>query len=179
MAQIRSFGDPLPSVVYWDTNFIVNFVYEGSLFHQQTVDFLARLDASSTISYFSTLTLDEVYFILLQVSIERDHGPRSFWRTYQANPAIIVPYLDVLDELTEEWLTHPRLRVVAAEPTLSLDVLANMRRYRLLPRDSFHLAMMRQHGVGTLVTLDADFLAVPDLTVFTCVPSMLKQAAES
>jgi predicted nucleic acid-binding protein len=117
-------------------------------------------------------------FNLLQVTIERDHGPRSFWRVYNADPAVIVPHLDALDELTEEWITHPRLRIVAADPSLSLDALANMRRYHLLPRDAFHLAMMRQYSITDLVTLDADFLAVPDLTLFTCVPAMLAQAAK-
>jgi len=176
VAQIRSFNDPLPPLLYWDASFIVNFVYEGGLYHRQTADFMARLDASDTISFFSTLTLDEVYFILLQVAIERDHGPRSFWRVYNADP-VIVPHLDALDELTEEWITHPRLRIVAADPALSLDALANMRHYHLLPRDAFHLAMMRQYGITDLVTLDADFLAVPDLTLFTCVPTILAQAA--
>lgn len=72
MAQVCS-TIPLPPLPYRDASFIVNFVHAGGLYHRQTADFMARLDASDTISFFSTLTLDEVYFILLQVTIERDH----------------------------------------------------------------------------------------------------------
>jgi len=55
------------------------------------------------------------------------------------------------------------------------DFLEFMERYHLLPRDAYHLAIMNHYGIPHIVTMDADFLVVPDLVIYTCVPSILAQ----
>jgi predicted nucleic acid-binding protein len=52
-----------------------------------------------------------------------------------------------------------------------------MRAFHFLPRDAYHLATMRHHGIDSLVTLDADFVVVPDIEIFTCNPTILQQKA--
>lgn len=81
-----------------------------------------------------------MYFVLLRAKISEAHLRVSFWRAYRADPAIIVPYLDELESLTEELFTHPRIQVVTAEPILSFDALFNTRRYHYHPHlRAFHL----------------------------------------
>ena len=173
--RICDFEDFLPAALYWDANFVVNFAHEAAVYHQPAADFLRRLEEGHTVSYVSTLTLDEVYFILLQANIERDHTPRPFWRVYNSSPAAIEPYIEALEDLTEELYTHPRVHILAAQAALSFDALTAMRRHHLLPRDAYHLAIMRHHNILNLVTLDADFLRVPNIVIHTCVPAILAQ----
>jgi predicted nucleic acid-binding protein len=135
------------------------------------------VDRSQTISYISTLALDEACFILLQLKVEEDYQPDRFWPVYNANPSVIEPYITDLEELVEGIYTHPRIRLVGTEPLFALESLIHMRQFHFLPRDAYHLATMRHYGVDSIVTLDADFLVVPELHIYTCVPSILRQAS--
>lgn len=174
--SIYSFTDPLPSTLYWDASFIVNFAYEAAMYFHECADFLARLDEAETISYVSTLTMDEALFVLLQLKIEEDHAPERFWTVYNDNPGVIESYMDELQELTEEIYTHPRIWVIGTEPGFTLEAIQHMREYHFLPRDAYHLATMRHHGIRSIVTMDSDFLSVSELDIYTCVPAILQQA---
>jgi predicted nucleic acid-binding protein len=174
--SIYSFTDPLPPTLYWDASFIVNFAYEAAVYFQECTDFLARLDVAETISCISTLTMDEALFVLLQLKIEEDYAPKRFWPVYNDNPGVIEPYMDELQQLAEEIYTHPRVQVVGTEPGSTIEAIGYMRNYHFLPRDAYHLATMRHHGVRSIVTMDPDFLSVPNLDIYTCVPAILQQA---
>lgn len=174
-AGIHSFTDPLPTTLYWDASFIVNFSYEAARYFQTSADFLARLDEHPTISYVSTLALDEASFILLQLKIEEDCHPSRFWDAYNRDPSIIETYIDQLQSVTEGIATHPQIRLVGTDPFFAFESLAHMRAFHFLPRDAYHLATMRHHGIKGLVTMDADFVVVPDIEIFTCNPVILQQ----
>ena len=174
-ASVHSFNDPLPSRLYWDASFIVNFVYEAARYFEQCADFLGRLDEHATISYVSTLAMDEVCFVLLQLQIEEDHHPARFWDVYNANTSVIECYIDDLQELTEAIDAHPRIRLIGTEPIFAFESLSYMRKWCFLPRDAYHLAAMRYHDLDSIVTLDDDFVAIPDIEIFTCNPSILQR----
>ncbi|HHE70989.1 MAG TPA: PIN domain-containing protein [Chloroflexi bacterium] len=174
--RIRSFTAPLPYVLYWDANFVVNFAYEAARYFLECADFLTRLDESQTTSYVSTLTMDEACFVLLRLKVEEDHKPARFWDVYNADPSVIEHYVDELQDLTEGIYTHPRIRLVGTEPSFALEALAHMRAFHFLPRDAYHLATMFHYGIDSIITLDADFLAVPEINIYTCVPAILEQA---
>ena len=53
--------------------------------------------------------------------------------------------------------------------------LAYLRAFPFLPRDAFPLAIMRHEGIEHLVTLDTDFLTMPDLHIYPCRPTILRQ----
>lgn len=174
--RIRSFAAPLPHILYWDASFVVNFAYEAARYFSECANFLARLDESQVTSYVSTLTMDEACFVLLQLKVEEDHKPIKFWNVYNADPGVIERYMDELQDLTEEIYTHPRIRLVGTESSFALEALAHMRAFHFLPRDAYHLATMFHYGIDSIVTLDADFLAVSEINVYTCAPAILAQA---
>ena len=174
-AKIRSLTDSLPSKLYWDASFIVNFAFEPARYFRQCCQLLARLDKASTTSYVSTLVLDEVCFVLLQLKIEEDYHPAKFWDVYNANPEVVAQYVDDLERLTELIGTHPKVEMVGTEPLSAFESLSFMRAYYLLPRDAYHLATMRYHRIESLVTMDADFVVVPEIELFTCNPTILDQ----
>lgn len=155
----------------------MNFAYSAAKYFRECANFLARLDAEQTVSYVSTLVLDEACFVLPQLKIEEASPSLKFWNAYNTDPSVIQPHMDDLRELVEGIYTHPRIRLVEPEPLFALESLAYMRTFHFLPRDAYHLATMRHYGIDSVVTLDADFLIVPDLHIYTCVPSILQQAS--
>jgi predicted nucleic acid-binding protein len=172
-ATILDFNAPLPPTLYWDASFIVNFSHADSVFHADSVAFLARLKESTTFSFVSTLALDEAWFAILQAFVARDYAPRKFWKVYLENPEVILRYLDRLDALTTDIYNQPQIRVLGTTRHVPLDALKNMRQYFFLPRDAMHLAVMRQRRITNVVTTDADFQVVGGIAVFTCNPSLL------
>ena len=176
VASVHSFNDPLPQKLYWDASFIVNFACEAAQYFEQCADFLARLDEHPTISYVSTLAMDEACFVLLQLQIEEDYHPARFWDVYNANPSVIERYIDNLQALTKAIGVHPQIKLIGTEPVFAFDSLAHMRKWHFLPRDAYHLAVMRYHGLKSMVTLDGDFAPVSDIEIFSCNPAILQQA---
>lgn len=175
--KIHSFLDPLPPKLYWDASFIVNFSYEAAKYFQQCADFLVRLDERSTISYVSTLAMDEACFVLLQLKIEEDYHPARFWDVYNDDPSVIEQYVDDLKRLTEEIGTHPQIQLIGTEPFFAFESLTHMRAFHFLPRDAYHLTAMNFHNVGGIVTTDSDFFAAPGIGIFTCNPALLQYRA--
>lgn len=175
-AKIHGLTDPLPPKLYWDASFLVNFSYDAARYFQQCADFLARLDERSTISYVSTLAMDEACFVLLQLKIEEDYRAAKFWDVYNADPGAIEQYVDDLQQLTEEIGTHRQIELIGTEPFFAFESLSHMRAFHFLPRDAYHLATMRHYGIDSLVTLDTDFVVVPGIEIFTCDPTILQQS---
>ncbi|MCI0477707.1 MAG: hypothetical protein L0Y55_15800, partial [Anaerolineales bacterium] len=83
--QVIDFDAPLAPFLYWDASFVVNALYEKGKWHSACSAFMARLDQSAAISYVSTLALDEIWFVLLQLYIAADYPEKPFWRIVNDN----------------------------------------------------------------------------------------------
>lgn len=89
-ALIFDFDAQLPRQLYWDASFLVHATYPAGRYHRECYEFLERLsDAEDTLSYVSTLALDEVVFTLIQLRVAEDHPERGFWDIYRENPQAI------------------------------------------------------------------------------------------
>lgn len=175
-ASVFDFDAPLPSLLYWDASFLVHATYPAGRYHRACHGFLARLsDALETLSYVSTLALDETIFTLIQLKVTEDHPNQGFWDVYHENPRVILPYLGELRALVERVASDPRIVLVGAEPEEMSVMLDYMDRYAFLPRDALHLATLDRCGGAAIVTTDDDFLPVDDLNIFTCNPRILSQ----
>jgi predicted nucleic acid-binding protein len=173
-ARVFDFDAELPDKLYWDASFLVHATYPGGRYHQQCYAFLDRLsDVEQTLSYVSTLALDETVFTLIQLKLAEDHPERAFWEVYREDPQAIRPYLSELRTLVERLSDDPRVQIVGQLSGSMLSALGYMEDYPLLPRDALHLTIMAQHGVDCVVTSDADFLPVDDLRIYTCNPRIL------
>jgi len=88
------FDAPLPKQLYWDASFLVHATYPAARYHRECSVFLEWLsNAEGTLSYVSTLALDEMVFALLQLKVGEEHPERGFWDVYRENPQAIQPYL--------------------------------------------------------------------------------------
>lgn len=175
-ALIFDFDAPLPRRLYWDASFLVHATYPAGRYHRECYNFLDRLsDVRETLSYVSTLALDEVVFTLIQLKVGEDHPERGFWDLYRENPEVIQPHLGELRALVDRLSTDPRIQIVGMEPGFIQVALDYMGNYPLLPRDALHLTTMAHCGVDSIVTTDDDFLPVDGLRIYTCNPRILSQ----
>lgn len=172
-ARLGDFTSALPPTLYWDASFLINAIYDRGTWHDECTAFAARLDQSETVSYVSTLALDETWFVLLQLLISDDYPGAPFWRVLNTDRSVISTYVDRLETITNDIYANPRIRVVSVASSAPRSALYNMRAFHLLPRDAMHLAAMRQHKVEHIVTTDADFLSVSGILIYTCNPAIL------
>jgi hypothetical protein len=85
-ALISDFDAALPGPLYWDASFLVHATYPAGRYHRQCYAFLERLgSARDTLSYVSTLALDETVFTLIRLKVVEDHPGRGFWEVYREN----------------------------------------------------------------------------------------------
>lgn len=171
-AQVTDFASPLPPTLYWDASFVVNSIYERANWHDDCAAFMARLAKSETVSFVSTLALDEIWFSLLQLLIGDDYPDKPFWRVVNDDPSVIVNYIDRLENITNDIYANSQVRVVSVGSRMPLTALTHMRQFHFLPRDAMHLATMRQYELTHIVTTDADFLPVTGITLHTCNPAL-------
>lgn len=131
--------------------------------------------APDTLSFVSTLALDEAIFALIRLKVEEEHTGRGFWDVYREHPQAIRPHLGELQALVDRLAVDPRIRLVGTEPDVLPTALGIMDSLAFLPRDALHLTTMNRCGVDAIVTTDGDFLAVDGLGLFTCNPRLLSQ----
>jgi predicted nucleic acid-binding protein len=174
VAKVIDFASALPPTLYWDANFIINSAHRDARWHKECAAFNARLEQSQTISYVSALALDESWFMLLQFMIADNYPDKSFWRVVNDDPSVIANYIDRLEKITSDIYANPNIRVVSIAPYTAPLALDHMRDFHLLPRDAMHLATMRQYKLRHVVTTDTDFLSVPNISIYTCNPTLLQ-----
>ena len=179
--RIFSFADPPPEVSYIDPSFFINFLVNSAKFHQQCLDYSAKLKAQQTVLLLSNLGLDEIWFALLKIlTIEElrqmgQKNPEGQWFHHlKENPHVVQKLAPQLQEYTLIILQIANLAVIEISKDQTLHGLTLIKQYGLLPRDAIHTAAALLSGAGTIITTDHDFAAVTNLQVHTCNPKSLK-----
>jgi predicted nucleic acid-binding protein len=173
-ALIFDLNASLPRSLYWDASFLVHATYSAGRHHHTCYAFLERLSqASNTLSYVSTLALDEAAFALIRLRVDEDYPDRGFWEVYRERPSVIQPCLRELQVLIDRLSADPRIRLVGTEREDMTTALEMMARYALLPRDALHLSVMARLGIDSIVTTDDDFAPIEGLNLFTGNPRIL------
>ena len=175
-ALIFDLSAPVSESLYWDASFLVHAVYQAGRYHRECYAFLERLSNSqNTLSYVSTLTIDETIFTLIQLKVLEDHPGEGFWEVYRRDPQIIQRYMGELRLLVERLSVDPRIQLVGTEQGDLAAMMDYMDRYACLPRDAMHLAVMARLGISSIVTTDDDFAPVEGLRLLTCNSRVLSR----
>jgi len=166
--SVFDFAAPLPDRLYWDSSFLVNVAFAAAKRHQPCAAYYYRLKESEIPVILSNLALDETWYILLKLEIERLHHPQSFWEIYREEAQHLRPIFQKLREFTTRLLQLPHVTLVGTEANAYETALTVMEQSFLLPRDAYHWALMQANGLRAVATTDADFIRIPEVVIYTC-----------
>jgi predicted nucleic acid-binding protein len=136
-----------------------------------SVEFLNRIELSNIKAYTSALVLEEVsYKIMLQSAsnyLERVtvrhvkkliENPKN--RVKVLSP--LIEYMDYLDKLQEAGLS-----VIDLKGSDMKQAAHHAKEIGLITADAAHLAVMLRKSIHHIATEDSDFVAVPNITVWS------------
>jgi len=128
---------------YLDTNILIGFKHEDSIFYKRSKKLLKNLISESFTLYISPLVLDEFLF-QIKLILQRQ-------QIYK-----------LINEYLREILNIPKLKII--NPPLSKQkqhqVLNYMEKYSLRPRDAYHLLIIKENKISHFATFDKDFKKV-------------------
>lgn len=152
----------IDSPLYVDANFPICYSLPNHPKYPPARDLYFELRARSVELYISTLTLDEMWWNLLQEWYQYDNNTQQLnARMLKRNPRILVKYRCRLERATANMLRLENATFlgdgfVGARSAIgrALNSLANE---NLTPRDSFHLALATLSNAAGIITCDPDF----------------------
>jgi predicted nucleic acid-binding protein len=170
-AEKRSFEDALEPIVYWDASFTIAVFVVTDLFHKECVAFKQRiLDEESTLSAVSDFVYHELAFYLVRNELTAEARQRGqHWRDVKRQDPSIVRMAMLEVELKKMEMDRLTLNLPVLEGVKE-HAFQLMRDYALLPTDAYHIAIALDAGVNAFATVDADFLNVDGIIVYTCLP---------
>ncbi len=130
---------------YLDSNLLIYFKNEKAEQHQSAKNIIKQLVAEDVRLVISPLVLDEFLHIILLIVRQKYAKEEQIYYVLQKH----------LDSI----LALPTLAVIGA--SLSIEdqrsIPKLMKKYRLRPRDAFHLSTMQQNNINKIATFDNDF----------------------
>ena len=127
--------------VYVDSNiFLFPVIYEGIPKAKRAEEVLRKIATGELEAYTSTLTWDEVVWVVYKV----------------------MGYADSV-EIGRKLLAFPNLRLISVSSEVIIEAQRLMEGYRLSPRDSTHCASALLRGVKLSISEDKDFDVVKEL----------------
>ncbi len=109
----------------------------------------------------------------MKLETEQLYAPQTFWDVYREEPDRLKPILRKLREFTKRLEQLPHSSFIGTAAGSYETALKTMERNFLLPRDASHWSIMQDHEVAIIATTDADFMRIPDVTIYTCNEKIL------
>ena len=130
---------------YLDANVLVHLKNQNSVEHDPALSKLIQLNKERAELYISPLIIDE--FIHAMLFLKRN---KKLAETF-----------DIRRDL-QELLDLPRLSLInpPADKKSQLQIPDFMEKYKIGPRDSYHLLTMLSNSIDTFATFDTDFRRV-------------------
>ncbi|MCK4732335.1 MAG: type II toxin-antitoxin system VapC family toxin [Methanophagales archaeon] len=171
--MILRFTDKLPKALYLDSSVILNATMTGGRFHDECASFLRRIRDEGIRCATASLSLDEIWYILIKNKVEHLTG-QFLVKSYKSNPNSILSARDDVERITFDLLMMG-LEILTVDLDAMLDAKDFLWDCKLLPRDSVHLAVTLKHRFKAIATTNPDFMNTSDLVdVYTCNPKMLR-----
>lgn len=122
---------------YLDANVLIYFVQKKSPFHQKSLSVLTSIIKSKLIPVISPLCLDEFLYHI--------HGNIS-QKTIDLKSILKIPNLAIVNP--------------SVKPKDQMKVIRLMDKFKLRPRDAYHLLTMQSNKIKYFATFDNDFNSV-------------------
>jgi predicted nucleic acid-binding protein len=128
---------------YLDSNVLVYFKDEKSLYHKKVIEKFIFLIKNDFYFYVSSLVLDEFLYVF-RYFLEKNEKKDIFSKLKKALTEILaIPNLSIVSLLKEK--------------EKQIEVISYMERYDLSPRDAYHLMIMKENAIDYFFTFDKDF----------------------
>jgi len=154
--MILKFTDKLPGIIYLDASVILNAAMTGGRFHDECSSFMRRIRDERVRCVTATLTFDEIWYVLIKNTVEQLTGQPLF-KAYKSNPESILSARDEVERITFDLLGID-MEILNIDISVMLDAKEFMWEYKLLPRDSIHLAVSVRHRIMAIATTNQDFV---------------------
>lgn len=119
---------------YLDANLLIYFVQRNSPFHQKSVSLLTSITKSQLIPAITPLCIDEFLYHI--------HGSIS-QKSIDLAAILKIPNLTIVNP--------------PVKPKSQMKVLRLMDKFKLRPRDAYHLLTMQSNNIKYFATFDNDF----------------------
>lgn len=140
----------LPKEVYADANFLISYwLPEHENYEQARLRFFELIENNSQIAL-SPLVIDESWYKIYKI-----------WENQ--NPCIQKPFHEFYQNfkgLLDFIISSPLLKIIQFRDNLvngCQQALENIKTYHFRPHDAFHLAMMENSDIFTIITKDSHF----------------------
>ena len=126
--------------VYVDSNLFIYASTEEGIISEKAYEIIKKIDEGSLIAYTSTLTMDEVLYIM-QKKVGRDIAVNT----------------------VENYIKLNNLKIISVDLEVLNKSIEIYKQTNLKPRDSIHLAVMKINKIDTMITSDSDFDKIKDI----------------
>ena len=127
-------------MIYLDTNFFIFALLDQTKKGDKAREIQREIIAGKNFAITSPLAMDEVIWVLLK------NGKQHLIR-----------------KTVEDIYSVPNLNVREVSALIPLSALEFMEKYKLKPRDAFHVAIMENFGITEIVSDDSDFDKVKEI----------------
>lgn len=140
----------LSKEVYADANFLISYwLPEHENYEQARLQFFELTENNSQIAL-SPLVIDESWYKIYKIWKSQNHFiQKPFFEFYQN-----------FKELLDFIISSQFLNIIQFKNNLvngCKQSLENIKTYHFQPHDAFHLAMMEDNQISTIITKDSDF----------------------
>lgn len=136
-------------IIYLDANFLVDLsVRKEPELKKRARILFAEILKNFDILAFSPLTIDETWKAI-KLEISQKH---SSYAEY--------PIFSELERFTENVLNYKKMRIIQFKnPAEGVrGAMVALRSYSMMPRDAFHLSLMRDNEISAIATRDDKFI---------------------
>lgn len=134
------------SACYLDSNICIAYLQHPHVFHAKAVEILINLRKKHIVPIISPLVLDETTHIILRDARLKKKSNQILKIKKEIKKLLSVPFLRLI---------NPPL-----ENQKQLKIFEFMEKFKLKPRDAYHLLTMKANHVKYFASFDDDFKAV-------------------
>ena len=139
--------------VYLDANFLVDLsVRKQSALKRRALILLAQFLSHNVILVISPLVIQEMW-----IGIRKEKDPQRQFS--YANGVIFLDIQKFTKEILENKIISKHIKIIQLNNIQEgiLKALNYLKEFQLEPRDAFHLSIMKDNGITTLVSRDEKF----------------------
>ena len=141
---------------YLDTNAFYFFFFEDEKYSQGIKRFFSQMHAGEKTGVTSTLTLDELSYVVLLRLIERKYKKHPLDVLRNSRQAIL-EFMRQIQQMFDVIFSLNNLALVDANTSSIAMIPTTMEKYLLLPRDALHFITAKNTGCTEILTTDSDF----------------------